>query len=64
MDKDFEEFVITRCRKALEENEDYMKAEQSGENQNKLQAMAEIICYKKAVADLLTIKNIATKYSH
>jgi hypothetical protein len=59
LEKDFEDFIIARCERALEDNEEYMRLEQSGEvSQDKLQSMAEVLCYKQCFKDMMAIQKL------
>ena len=59
MEKDFDEFVAKRCEKALLENEQYMRLENSDEvSRDELQALAETLCYKKCFNDFVAKINM------
>jgi len=58
LEKDFENFVSSRCETALLENEEYLKLEHSDSDQVELQGLAEIICYKKGFYDAIKLFKI------
>ena len=52
MEKDVREFIAKRCKAALEEDADYMKAELGGNvEQDELECMQQELCYMKGVMD-------------
>jgi len=59
MDKGLMEFVCLRCAKALEENDEYMKAEMNDEMEpGELQQQAEILCYLQGLRDGLQLMGV------
>jgi len=56
--KIIDELVISRCNDALQENKEFMEAEQSGKvDADTLMCMAICICYKQAIRDNEMFKN-------
>lgn len=56
MDKDFMQYVYTRCSKALMEDAEYMELEHSDNpNADILQAKAEELCYIQGFNDAMRI---------
>ena len=59
MERDFEEFIIARCEKALREDAEYMEMERSGNvSQEVLQVKAEVLCYKQCIKDTRIWNNL------
>lgn len=58
MEKDFEDFIFKRCETALLENEEYLKLEQDGSDNELIQELAETICYKKGFSDAIKLINL------
>jgi hypothetical protein len=53
---DFEDFVTTRCERALQECEEYLQREYDGSlSPDELQVKAEELCYKKGLSDAISI---------
>lgn len=62
MENVFNEFVNQRCGEALLNNKEYMEKENSGKvSEDELQCMAENICYKQGVKDVLYFLSQMTK---
>lgn len=62
MDKEIREFICSRCEKALEENEEYMKAEMSGTvDHDELQEQAEVLCYLRGFRDMMMFMGIKSE---
>jgi hypothetical protein len=55
LDKDFENFVATRCETALLESDDYLKLERGDCDPVGVQGLAETICYKKGFSDAVNL---------
>lgn len=55
MNKDFMQYVYTRCEKALTENIEYMALEREGKDQDAIQAKAEGLCYIQGFNDAMQL---------
>lgn len=56
MDKDFMQYVYSRCAEALMENKEYAKLERDkNSDQDEVQAKAEELCYIKGYKDALKL---------
>ena len=55
MEKDFENFIITRCEAALMGNDDYLVLREKECDPEEVEDMEHIICYKQGFSDALKI---------
>ncbi len=59
MEKDFEDFIVARCEKALLNNQNYIESRDC--EPEEVQDMAQIICYKQGFNDAIKILNCSQK---
>lgn len=52
--KEFEEFIVTRCQKALD-NDDYLALDRRTCEPEEIEDMRQILCYKQGFVDALKI---------
>ena len=55
MEKDFENFIVTRCETALLNNEKYLEHERGDCSPEEVQDIAQITCYKQGFKDAMNV---------
>jgi len=55
MEKDFEDFIVTRCETALLNNQNYLEHEHGDFAPEEVQDIAQIICYKQGFKDAMNV---------
>lgn len=55
MDKDFMQYVYSRCEEALINNAEYMKLEREKADPDEIQSRAEELCYIQGFRDSMRI---------
>lgn len=61
MERDFEDFIVTRCERAKLEDDEYLEKERGSSEPEEVQGMAEIVCYKKGFSDAMAIIQCSQK---
>lgn len=54
VDKDFEEFIVTRCQRALD-NDDYLSLDRATCEPEEVEDMQQRLCYRQGFIDAMKI---------